>query len=44
VSDNEKGNLANMERKLEEDTVCAENCEACKRAIFLSIWHTKEVH
>jgi hypothetical protein len=35
MSDNEKGNLANMERKLEEDTVCEENCEACKKAMIL---------
>jgi hypothetical protein len=35
VSDSEKGNLANMEEKLEEDTVCAENCEACDKAMIL---------
>jgi hypothetical protein len=35
MSDNEKGNLANMERKLEENTVCAENCEASNKAMIL---------
>jgi hypothetical protein len=34
VSDSEKGNLANMEKKLEGDTVCAENCEACNKAMI----------
>jgi hypothetical protein len=35
VSVGEKSNLPSVERKLEEDIVCAENCEACKNVMIL---------